>query len=117
MVCIAFIVLLGFADDVFDLPWRYKIILPIVASLPILVSYSGPTTILLPSLPIPFLPSHPLLIDIGYLYYVYMAMLIIFCTNSINIYAGINGLEVGQSLVIGLAIMVHNVVEVSSNRE
>lgn len=29
-------------------------------------------------------------------YYVYIVMLCIFCTNSINIYAGINGLEVGQ---------------------
>lgn len=29
-------------------------------------------------------------------YYVYIIMLCIFCTNSINIYAGINGLEVGQ---------------------
>jgi UDP-N-acetylglucosamine--dolichyl-phosphate N-acetylglucosaminephosphotransferase len=35
------------------------------------------------------------LVDIGVLYYVYMTMLIIFATNSINIYAGINGIEVG----------------------
>jgi UDP-N-acetylglucosamine--dolichyl-phosphate N-acetylglucosaminephosphotransferase len=85
LLSIAFIIILGFADDVFDLPWRYKIILPVISSLPILVSYSGATTILL--------PSH--LIDIGILYYIYMAMLIIFATNSINIYAGINGIESG----------------------
>ena len=40
-------------------------------------------------------------IDLGILYYVYMGMLAIFCTNAINILAGINGLEVGQSVIIG----------------
>ena len=85
LLSIAFIILLGFADDVFDLPWRYKLILPLIASLPVLVSYQGSTSVLL--------PNHQLL-DIGLLYYLYMSMLIIFCTNAINIYAGINGLEV-----------------------
>ena len=36
-------------------------------------------------------------IQLGLLYYVYMGMLAVFCTNAINILAGINGLEVGQS--------------------
>ena len=40
-------------------------------------------------------------IDLGVLYYIYMGMLAIFCTNAINILAGINGLEVGQSVIIG----------------
>ena len=43
-------------------------------------------------------------IDLGILYYVYMGMLAIFCTNAINILAGINGLEVGQSVIIGKLI-------------
>ena len=47
-------------------------------------------------------------IDIGALYYVYMGMLAVFCTNAINILAGINGLEAGQSLIIGLSIIAHN---------
>jgi UDP-N-acetylglucosamine--dolichyl-phosphate N-acetylglucosaminephosphotransferase len=34
--------------------------------------------------------------------------------NSINIYAGINGLEVGQSLVIGFGIVALNVIEIST---
>ena len=34
-------------------------------------------------------------VNLGALYYLYMGMLAVFCTNSINIYAGINGLEVG----------------------
>ena len=32
-----------------------------------------------------------------------MVMLVIFCTNSINILAGVNGLEAGQTFVIACA--------------
>lgn len=32
----------------------------------------------------------------GTVYMVYMGMLAVFCTNAVNIYAGINGLEAGQ---------------------
>ena len=39
-----------------------------------------------------------------------MGMLAIFCTNSINIYAGLNGLEVGQSIVIGFFVLMHNII-------
>lgn len=47
----------------------------------------------------------------GILYYIYMGMLAVFCTNAINILAGINGLEVGQSLVIAMSIIVFNLIE------
>lgn len=40
-----------------------------------------------------------------------MLLLSVFCTNAINIYAGLNGLEAGQSLVIGVSILCHNVLE------
>ena len=47
----------------------------------------------------------------GILYYVYMGLLAVFCTNAINILAGINGLEAGQSLVISASIIIFNLVE------
>lgn len=37
-----------------------------------------------------------------------MSAISIFCTNSINILAGINGVEVGQSVVIGLLILLND---------
>ncbi|GBN96840.1 UDP-N-acetylglucosamine--dolichyl-phosphate N-acetylglucosaminephosphotransferase [Araneus ventricosus] len=40
-----------------------------------------------------------------------MGMLAVFCTNAINIYAGINGLEVGQAAVIGASIVIFNIIE------
>lgn len=42
------------------------------------------------------------------LYYLYMLALAIFTPNSINIFAGINGIEVSQSLVIGLVIILND---------
>lgn len=42
-----------------------------------------------------------------------MGMLAVFCTNAINILAGINGLEVGQSLVIAASIILFNFIEMT----
>ena len=36
-----FKVLLGFMDDVLNIRWRYKLILPFFASLPLLIAYDG----------------------------------------------------------------------------
>jgi len=47
----------------------------------------------------------------GWFYYVYMGMLAVFCTNAINIYAGINGIEAGQSLVIACSVIIFNIIE------
>ncbi len=43
-----------------------------------------------------------------------MLLLSVFCTNAINIYAGLNGLEAGQSLIIGISILIHNIIELAS---
>jgi UDP-N-acetylglucosamine--dolichyl-phosphate N-acetylglucosaminephosphotransferase len=104
-------IFLGFADDVLDLKWRDKVFLPTIASLPILMVYfatNNSTTIVVPS-PFRFLFGFDL--NLGLLYYVYIGMLAVFCTNAINIYAGINGIEVGQSVVIALSIFVESLIE------
>ena len=104
---------LGFADNVLDLRWRDKLWLPLCASLPLLVVYAvdgGGTTVIVPSLPLLTKllgPSLPL----GPLYYLFMSCLAIFCTNAINILAGVNGLEVGQSIVIALTVVANNLVQ------
>lgn len=107
---------LGFADDVLDLRWRHKLLLPTIASLPLLMVYFvnfNSTTIIVPK---PFRAVLGFSVDIGVLYYIYMGMLAVFCTNAINILAGVNGLEVGQSVVIGLSIIVFNLVELLGNQ-
>lgn len=42
-----------------------------------------------------------------------MSFIGVFCTNSINILAGINGLEVGQSLIIACSILLHNIIQLN----
>lgn len=100
--------ILGLADDILDLRWRHKFFIPAVASLPLLIVYYvdfGVTSVVVPNFLLPYIPRGARLIDLGPFYYAYMAALSIFAPNSINIFAGINGIEVGQSLVIaGLLI-------------
>lgn len=104
---------LGFADDVFDIKWRYKLLLPTIASLPLLMVYYVSSNMTEISVPKPFRPLLGDFLDLWLLYYVYMGMLAVFCTNAINILAGINGLEVGQSLVIAFSILTFNVIELT----
>lgn len=115
LLAICWMVLLGFLDDVLNLKWRHKLWIPTVASLPLLVVYMmyiQRTIVVLPRLP--FISGMlPATVDLGLIFYVYMGMLAVFCTNSINIYAGINGLEVGQSLVIAMSIIIFNIIELN----
>ncbi|CAM8877904.1 unnamed protein product [Rhodiola kirilowii] len=113
LATICFMILLGFVDDVLDVPWRVKLVLPSVAALPLLMAYAGHTTIIIPKPLIPLVGLE--ILDLGWVYKLYMGLLAVFCTNSINIHAGLNGLEVGQSVVIACAILVHNIVQIGSS--
>ncbi|XP_078379231.1 UDP-N-acetylglucosamine--dolichyl-phosphate N-acetylglucosaminephosphotransferase-like [Oculina patagonica] len=111
LLSICCMIFLGFADDVLDLKWRDKLLLPTMASLPLLMVYFvniGVTTIIVPK-PVRFIFGFDL--DLGIFYYVYMGMLAVFCTNAINILSGINGVEAGQSLIIAISILVFNFIE------
>ncbi|KAI8562351.1 hypothetical protein RHMOL_Rhmol03G0029600 [Rhododendron molle] len=110
LASICFMMLLGFVDDVLDVPWRVKLALPSIAALPLLMAYAGHTTIIIPKPLIPYVGLE--ILDLGWIYKLYMWLLAIFCTNSINIHAGLNGLEVGQTVVISSAILVHNVIQI-----
>lgn len=75
----------------------------------------------------------------GWMYKLFMLLLAVFCTNSINIHAGLNGLEVGQTVVISAAVwstwllnfeyhsstddysifqvLIHNVMRIGSSKD
>eukprot|EP01147_Barroeca_monosierra_P005019 gene5019-8748_t len=110
ILSICCMIFLGFADDVLNLAWRHKLWLPTVASLPLLMVYyvnDGSTWVSLP----PFVQSYLgyATINLGFLFYLYMSMLAVFCTNAINIMAGVNGVEAGQSLVIAISLVLLNI--------
>jgi UDP-N-acetylglucosamine--dolichyl-phosphate N-acetylglucosaminephosphotransferase len=132
---ICFMIFLGFTDDTLDLKWRYKLILPTVASLPLLSAYSGSTAVFIPT-PFRFLlwsegghlttlgalidifatvdsEAHGAIIELGYLFLLFMGLLAVFCTNAINILAGVNGLECGQSYIIACSILLFKLYEIS----
>jgi len=99
---------LGLADDLFDIRWRHKFFIPAFAAIPLLVVYRvdfGVTSIVVPLQLQPYLGP---LLDLGALYYVYMAGVAIFSPNSINILAGINGIEVSQSVVIASLLALND---------
>jgi UDP-N-acetylglucosamine--dolichyl-phosphate N-acetylglucosaminephosphotransferase len=123
------IVLLGIGDDLFDIRWRHKVLIPAVAAIPMLVVYFVDFGVTQMVVPIPLRPylgdifdlgtsTAGLMFDLalmslGWLYYVYMALLSIFSSNSINILAGINGIEVAQSLVVAVLIVGNDVLYLS----
>ncbi|KAF2836140.1 UDP-N-acetylglucosamine-dolichyl-phosphate N-acetylglucosaminephosphate transferase [Patellaria atrata CBS 101060] len=107
------VVLLGIGDDLFDIRWRHKVFIPVIAAIPMLIVYFvdfGVTEIVIPT---PIRPYLGELFDLGWLYYAYMILLSIFCPNSINILAGVNGLEVSQSIVIALLIILNDALYLS----
>jgi UDP-N-acetylglucosamine--dolichyl-phosphate N-acetylglucosaminephosphotransferase len=108
--CASAALLLGFVDDVLDVPWRVKLALPALAAAPMLMSYTGSTGVVVP-LPLRAALGGAAFVELGVIYKLYMLALAVFCTNSINILAGINGLEAGQTLVIALACAAHNLAQ------
>ncbi|KAI0084793.1 N-acetylglucosaminephosphotransferase [Irpex rosettiformis] len=102
--------LLGFLDDVFDIRWRHKLPVPIIASIPLLMVYyaeRGNTNVVVP---IPLRWLFGVLVNLGPLYYLYMSLLSTFSTNSINILAGINGSETSQALIIALSVIINDLL-------
>ena len=102
------IVILGIGDDLFDIRWRHKLFIPAFASIPVLVVYFVDFGVTKVVVPLPLQHYIGELVDLGWLYYAYMAAIAIFCPNSINILAGINGIEVSQSLVIAFLLLIND---------
>lgn len=88
--------------------WRHKFFIPAFAALPMLGLYFVDFGVTHVVVPLPLRAYFGELLDLGALYYAYMAAVAIFCPNSINILAGVNGIEVGQSIVIALLIVLND---------
>lgn len=111
VLTITFASFMGFADDVLDLRWRYKIPLPFLATLPMLVVYHAngkETGVMIPNQLRGLLGDS---FDLGVLFYIFLLLLAVFSTHAINIYAGVNGLEVGQSVIIAASVLILNVTQ------
>lgn len=117
IMSICFMAFLGFVDDMLDLRWRYKLVLPTIACIPIVMTYTSEILDerLIPKFAMKILFSFGFnSVFIGFLFKIYLTMLSVFCTNAINIYAGINGLEVGQTLIITFSLILYNLFEIKN---
>ncbi|KAF2151872.1 UDP-N-acetylglucosamine:dolichyl phosphate N-acetylglucosamine-1-phosphate transferase-like protein [Myriangium duriaei CBS 260.36] len=107
---IATVIILGIVDDCFDIRWRHKFFIPAFASLPTLGLYFVDFGVTHVVVPIPLRPYFGEMLDLGGFYYLYMSAISIFCPNSINIIAGVNGIEVAQSVVIAGLIVLNDIL-------
>lgn len=76
------------------------------------MAFKGETVVITPSIT-PFIGRAAF--DLGLAYHVTMVLCIVFFANAINIHAGINGLEVGQSIIIAMFLLAHNCIEIANN--
>jgi len=88
---------MGLFDDMANLRWRYKAVLPVFAALPYMVLRpSGRTTITT------FLAGS---VDLGALFFLLLVPIIVtVVTNSYNQLGGLNGLEAGSGLIVMFAL-------------
>ncbi|KAJ5640951.1 UDP-N-acetylglucosamine-dolichyl-phosphate N-acetylglucosaminephosphate transferase [Penicillium herquei] len=102
------IVILGIGDDLLDIRWRHKVLIPAFAAVPMLIVYFVDFGVTHVVVPVPLQQYLGDFIDLGWLYYMYMAAVAIFCPNAINMLAGINGIEVAQSIVIAVLLLFND---------
>jgi len=90
---------IGLLDDTFNFKNRTKIILPIVASIPMIAISVGNPTMSIPFIgTINFGPFYALLI---------VPLMMTFIVDSTNMYGGMNGLEAGLSSINASAIVLY----------
>lgn len=96
---------MGLWDDMVNLRWRYKAILPIFASLPYVVLKPSDRTAIM------FLPFGIIQFDVLF-FILFVPLFITVATNTYNQLGGLNGLEsvTGLTILIGLTIASGSVI-------
>jgi UDP-N-acetylglucosamine--dolichyl-phosphate N-acetylglucosaminephosphotransferase len=84
---------IGGLDDIIDIRWRYKLLFSAAAYIFIIAESNTSVSLF------------GYLFNLGPIYHIYMILWCIWCGNAINIYAGINGIEVGQTLIIAFGLL------------
>ncbi|MHA2205405.1 MAG: hypothetical protein ACXABC_06040 [Candidatus Thorarchaeota archaeon] len=99
LVSILMASMIGLLDDNLDFSNRTKIVLPLIASIPMIVMQVGTTT-----MTIPFLGT----LDLGIAYpLIVIPLMMTFIIDSTNMYGGMNGLEVGLSSINASAVVLY----------
>ena len=95
---ILMICMIGMIDDILDLSRRTRVIMPIIASLPLMVATSTDRTMLVPLVG---------RISLGLLYPMILVPIgVVAASNLTNMLAGLNGLEVGMGSIAVFSLIV-----------
>ena len=93
---------IGFADDIYEIRWRIKVLTPLLGGVPLAVMRLGRETISTPFGVLDFAAF-------GSLGLVLFAVILLFAVtasaNGINMFAGLNGQEAGSVLIMSLALL------------
>jgi UDP-N-acetylglucosamine--dolichyl-phosphate N-acetylglucosaminephosphotransferase len=93
---------IGFADDLYEMRWRVKVLTPLLGGVPLAVMRLGRETISTPFGVLDFAAF-------GSLGVVLFAVIILFAVtasaNGVNMFAGLNGQEAGSALIMSLALL------------
>lgn len=97
--------MIGLMDDVLKLSQRMKVILPVLAALPLIIVVSGDRTMLIPLIGY---------VHVGILYALVLVPIgVVAASNLTNLLAGLNGLEAGMGLIASVSILVASLLEFS----
>jgi UDP-N-acetylglucosamine--dolichyl-phosphate N-acetylglucosaminephosphotransferase len=97
------ITMIGLMDDILKLAQRTKVIVPVLASLPLVMVVSGDRSML-----IPFIGYVPL----GFLYPLLLVPIgVVAACNLTNLLAGFNGLEAGMGLIASVSVLVASLLQ------
>jgi UDP-N-acetylglucosamine--dolichyl-phosphate N-acetylglucosaminephosphotransferase len=112
---ITLIAVIGLLDDILDVPDRYRVLLPVFAAIPLMVTKAGTSTMNLIFLTVNFdLGVHalPLLgyVDINLYSLLLIPIGVVACSNLVNLLAGFNGLEAGSGAIISFSIFVASIM-------
>jgi UDP-N-acetylglucosamine--dolichyl-phosphate N-acetylglucosaminephosphotransferase len=91
--------MIGVLDDTYDFRNRTKILLPLVASIPMIAMRVGTTTMNIPFIGV---------IDLGILYpLAVVPLMMTFIVDATNMYGGMNGLETGLAAINASSIILY----------
>jgi len=93
----------GFIDDIFETRWRIKVLTPLLGGVPLAVMRLGRTTIMTPFGVLDFAALG--LFGLIMFYAIIIPFAVTASANAINMFAGLNGLEAGSSLIMALALL------------
>ena len=101
LVTILLITIIGFIDDIFIVRRIWRIIIPGIAALPLIVVDTGTTTVNI----------FGRIINLGNFYtYLLIPLGVIACANLVNLLAGFNGLEAGSGAIACASIFAASII-------